>query len=678
MGTVSIMSDPSARRATRLARLVILTVALPSLLLTAFGVVAVSNEEAAARRRLEHAYSPLGEKLAGRFNDWIEERLDTDGPRLAELAKWADDPLSPPPPELEEWLASARYAVNFFVIERDLGRLLPASSTIAFEAPFTALLDVGSPPGASDCARVRPLSTCGAGCEVACPTALAAALCSRAAADWSLLEARCEPYARHPAVAELRGLLQGGGLLDARELIRALERVTGALELPAHLPAPPGLVPVVARRGAALVPEDEAPHLRRRLLLLSTQEELFDTLEQRRRIFQPVNMAVEAVAVGEWRRVVVFRTLGDRLVGYELVPDAIPQALGFGPDAAHAADGMRLVFNPITAPKWWCCANQVEGKRRDDAVVWWALLKRTDLAWSIALEFVGQQSFWSLSRSRSGLYFWALVLVASALLGGIVYTLRAVAREGRLSRLKSDFVSSVSHDLRTPLTSIRMFTESLLMGRVVSPEQQRQYLEVIAEEAERLSRLTERILDFSRMEAGRRAYAFRGEEVAHLVEKALRSCAPMIEESEGKVTVDIPSDLPEVRGDHDALVELLINLVSNALKYSEGQPTITIRARPEGSWFVLDVQDRGIGISPADQKRIFEKFYRVDCRRTSEVGGCGIGLSLVQYIVESHGGEVTVSSALGRGSIFSVRLPAATRVDAPVSTAGATSGTLGS
>ena len=133
----------------------------------------------------------------------------------------------------------------------------------------------------------------------------------------------------------------------------------------------------------------------------------------------------------------------------------------------------------------------------------------------------------------------------------------------------------------------------------------------------------------------------------------------MIEESRGEVAVQIPAELPPVVGDHDALIEVLINLITNAIKYSTDVPRIRISARVEGARVVLAVSDEGIGIPGPEQARIFEKFHRVDCRRTMEVGGCGIGLSLVRHIVDAHEGEVTVQSTLGQGSTFTVSLPVA-------------------
>jgi signal transduction histidine kinase len=287
----------------------------------------------------------------------------------------------------------------------------------------------------------------------------------------------------------------------------------------------------------------------------------------------------------------------------------------------------------------------------------WTFLKRGDLAWRMLIMLDDEGGVMSLTRSRTSLYLWSLILIVGSLLLGIGYTVRAVIREARLSTLKTDFVSSVSHDLRTPLTSIRMFTETLLLGRASSRDEEREFLQVIADETERLSRLTERILDFSRMEAGRKAYHFGPQEIREVVHHALAACRPMIEEGKFEVITEIDPDLPPIQADRDAMIEVLINLVSNAIKYSPDERLLIIRANAEGDRASISVVDRGIGIARHEHRRIFEKFYRVECRRTCEVGGSGIGLSLVEHIVNAHHGDVVVDSKPGAGSTFTVRLP---------------------
>lgn len=667
--------DSSTRRATRLVRLIILTVALPSLLLTGLGAVAVANEEAAARRRIQKLYEPVGSELSRRFNAWMESRLEADEAGLQALASWADTRGEIPEP-LRGYLNDSQHAVNYFVI--DDGELLyprdVETGTPAFVSALEAATEWSELP---QCGPLRRLLSRGlTEAESLCAAKLALALCENDEEAWRHLKRSCcGVWSTDPSIGTTRGLLDSGNKLDARETGEVALAVARDLARP-NPERPAWLVTLLARRLSGLFRGDSSVlglRARRTLQSVSLRTSLIRHLAARNRVFQPQNITSGAVKVGDLRRVVVTRTFAGMLVGYELVPELVTEAMEPTMAEKGLNGALRIEFNPTSAPDWWWGRAQ---EKLEQDVAWWVLLSRTDLAWSMTLRLEGAQA-WSLSHSRSGLYLWLLVLLAAALGGGVGHAVYAVYREGRLSRLKTDFVSSVSHDLRTPLTSIRMFTESLLMNRVQSEPQKREYLEVIAQEAERLSRLTERILDFSRMEAGRKAYAYDEEEVAPLVYIALRSCQPIVDESGGKVSVDLPDELPPVRGDRDALIEVLINLVNNAVKYSERPPDIRIWARTEGASVTLGVTDRGIGIAPTDQKKIFEKFHRIDCRRTSEVGGCGIGLSLVKHIVEAHEGEVEVSSTVGVGSTFRVRLPFACSVEGATSIFPLGSETLG-
>ncbi|RME24483.1 MAG: sensor histidine kinase, partial [Deltaproteobacteria bacterium] len=204
---------------------------------------------------------------------------------------------------------------------------------------------------------------------------------------------------------------------------------------------------------------------------------------------------------------------------------------------------------------------------------------------------------------------------------------------------------------------IRMFTETLLLGRVGSEQERKECLQVIGQETERLSRLVERILDFSRMEKGRRAYRMEPCDVREVVERAIAICRAQAEEAGMKIELSIQDELPEIRGDRDSLVEVVVNLLSNAVKYSPRGGRIGINVAAEKEWLKIRVSDEGIGIPRSEQKKIFEKFYRVDNPRAAEVGGSGLGLSLVKYIVQAHGGTVEVNSAPGEGSTFTVTLP---------------------
>jgi signal transduction histidine kinase len=253
----------------------------------------------------------------------------------------------------------------------------------------------------------------------------------------------------------------------------------------------------------------------------------------------------------------------------------------------------------------------------------------------------------------------AFGVLLAVIVAGCVLTWRLTRRETEMARLKSDFVANVSHDLRTPLSVIRMFGETLELGRVPDEARRREYYRVITRESERLSRLIDNVLDFSRIESGRRRYERTPTAVEPLVRETLEAFAYPLEQQQFKVEVGVAPDLPDVPMDADAIGQALANLIDNAIKYSADDRVITVEARRDGDRLALSVADHGIGIPPAEHARVFEKFYRVGRSETQGRRGSGVGLALVRHIVEAHGGEVSVQSAPGDGSRFTLRLPLA-------------------
>ncbi|HEV2117461.1 MAG TPA: HAMP domain-containing sensor histidine kinase [Terriglobales bacterium] len=240
---------------------------------------------------------------------------------------------------------------------------------------------------------------------------------------------------------------------------------------------------------------------------------------------------------------------------------------------------------------------------------------------------------------------------------GILITYRNVMREMALARLKSDFVSNVSHELRTPLSLIRLYAETLELGRLTNPEKREEYYRIIRKESERLTALINNILDFSRIEAGRKEYEFRETDVAELVRNTLESYRYQIEQHGFTFEERIADDLPPMRVDREAIARSLLNLVNNALKYSQRDKYLGVNLYRVNGSVKLEVVDHGIGISRPEQHKIFEKFYRVGDPLVHNTKGSGLGLSLVRHIVEAHGGEVSVESAPGQGSKFVIALP---------------------
>ena len=255
--------------------------------------------------------------------------------------------------------------------------------------------------------------------------------------------------------------------------------------------------------------------------------------------------------------------------------------------------------------------------------------------------------------------FAILAVLSVLMIGGLVLTYRSVNKQVALARLKSDFVSNVSHELRTPLALIRLYAETLELGRITTQEKKNEYYSIIRKESERLSALINNILDFSRIEAGAKEYDFRETDIAELVRNTLDSYRYQIEQQGFALEEQIDPGIPAVKVDREAIARALVNLVNNALKYSDNEKFLGVRLYREQSVLKLEVSDRGIGIDRNEQSRIFDKFYRTCDPLVHNTKGSGLGLSLVRHITRAHGGDVEVESTPGRGSKFTLSLPLA-------------------
>ena len=252
----------------------------------------------------------------------------------------------------------------------------------------------------------------------------------------------------------------------------------------------------------------------------------------------------------------------------------------------------------------------------------------------------------------------ALTVLSSYLL------LRGVNRDLQMAEVRSHFVASVSHELKTPLTAIRMFAETLVLGRARDEGTRSEYLETIMNESERLARLVDNVLDFSKIEQGKKIYRMRQVALPDVVRAAARAMQYPLEQQGFKLNVSIADNLPSLPGDSDALEQAILNLLSNAMKYSGSARQIELYCAPNNGNAVIAVTDHGIGIAPQDQPRIFEKFYRVRSTDTDLIAGTGLGLTLVKHVVQAHAGSVEVESTPGRGSTFSIRIPVPPEVSA--------------
>ena len=277
--------------------------------------------------------------------------------------------------------------------------------------------------------------------------------------------------------------------------------------------------------------------------------------------------------------------------------------------------------------------------------------------WKLALGYKNT-TIEQLARDNFTKNLLLTLLLLSILILGIILTLRATSREMKLAEAKSTFVSNVSHELKTPLALIRLFAETLELGRVRNAEKAHEYHRIINSESRRLTQLINNILDFSKIEAGRKEYQFVESDVAEVVEEELKSYEYKITSDGFELTTDIASDLPPVSIDRDAISQAVLNLVNNAVKYSDDVKKISVRVRRRDGFVAIEVADSGIGIPRSEQEKIFEKFYRVSTGLVHDTKGSGLGLALVKHIVEAHKGKIQLESAPGRGSRFTILIPA--------------------
>jgi len=277
--------------------------------------------------------------------------------------------------------------------------------------------------------------------------------------------------------------------------------------------------------------------------------------------------------------------------------------------------------------------------------------------WQISFALLDTRPQEEAARRRTTAYIWlACAVVAATALAGI-FAGQFFRRQAQLNRLKTDLLAAVSHELKTPLASMRLLVETLLEDDRPDAGKTREYLQLIAGENLRLTRLVENFLTFSRIERNRQRFEFAETQPAAVVESALAAMRERLQAPGCHLEVEVSPDLPAVLADQDALTTVLLNLLDNACKYTPAEKRIRVRAYRQNGRLAFDVEDNGIGIAPREQKRIFRRFYQVDRRLARETGGCGLGLSIVEFIVRAHGGEVAVESRPGAGSTFHVWLP---------------------
>ncbi len=280
--------------------------------------------------------------------------------------------------------------------------------------------------------------------------------------------------------------------------------------------------------------------------------------------------------------------------------------------------------------------------------------------WRLALSLDDQTLFDTAADQRVARYLAIGSVVIAAMLALAVFIARGFGRQVALARLKNDLVANVSHELKTPLTAMRALVDTLLDAERFDETTTREYLQLLATENARLSRLIENFLTFSRLERNKFRFEFNRVRPLEVVVSAVEALGERVRAPGCVFESHVAADLPLIHGDADALVTALLNLLDNAWKYSGDKKRVVLRTEARHGQVCFAVEDNGIGLSVRESRRVFRRFYQTDQRLARAAGGCGLGLSIVQSIVEAHHGSVRVNSQPGRGSTFTIEIPAVT------------------
>jgi signal transduction histidine kinase len=313
-----------------------------------------------------------------------------------------------------------------------------------------------------------------------------------------------------------------------------------------------------------------------------------------------------------------------------------------------------LLFQIVDENKKGTSVKQ-KAKLSGDAVT--LSLRQFPLPWKFIVTQPELKDLERTARRENFLYGALLTFIVVLMLLGAFLLARDISRESETTRLKTEFVHNISHELKTPLTLIRLYGETLQRKENLTEEERKESYEIITKESERLSHLINNVLDFSRIDIGRKEFSFSRGSSPRVVQETLDSYRYHLAKKGFVVEEEIAWDLPEMNFDGEAVASVLVNLLSNAMKFSPNEKEVTIRLFRRNGQAVLQVADKGIGISPQDKLRIFKRFYRAKNDVVSETRGSGLGLTLVKHITEAHGGTIEVESESGKGSVFSIILP---------------------
>jgi signal transduction histidine kinase len=359
------------------------------------------------------------------------------------------------------------------------------------------------------------------------------------------------------------------------------------------------------------------------------------------------NFLISAVQIPDSSENRSIGLLGVKIKEQYLIEDVIPDAI----DNIQFSDKMDVVISHLSG-------KILRGEKNSSA----ELTTTTEFfednfpPWRIEVFQSGGEALGVLDIKRS-FYFWTILTLVVVLIFGGVLISRTIAHEMAVLKLKSDFVSSVSHEFKSPLTSIKALTDRLQEGKVKDSEKMKQYYSLITQDVDRLTRLVRNILDFSKIEEGKKEYEFVETDVAQLVTERVEDFKKE-EFSKGlKIQAQISENIPCIGIDKEALSQVLNNLLDNAVKFSPDRKEIRVSVRKDNTNVFIEINDRGIGIPPQELDKIFDKFYQGRSTLRQSVKGTGLGLALVKHTVKAHGGRIAVNSQIGEGSTFSISLP---------------------
>jgi len=339
--------------------------------------------------------------------------------------------------------------------------------------------------------------------------------------------------------------------------------------------------------------------------------------------------------------------LGVELNGEYLVETVLPEALG----NAQLNENAEVIFTDL--------AGRLLSGKKDPST---ALPLVTEYfednfpPWKIEL-FQAPAMGLEILDLRRNFYFWTILTLIVVLAFGAFLIVRTIGHEMEILKIKSDFVSSVSHEFKTPLTSIRALMERLVDGKVRDGAKMDQYFSIIAQDTDKLTRLVNNLLDFSKIEEGKKKYEFSDTDIVRIATEQVQGFKREQALGGPDIRLEIAGEIPNLQADADALSRALANLLSNAVKFTPAGKTIRVGLSSDGENVILEVEDEGIGIHPDEVGKIFEKFFQGRNALARSTRGTGLGLTLVKHVVEAHGGRVLVESRLGLGSKFSLIFP---------------------